>query len=213
VSGPVRRVLPVAPPPGPTRTIPFMQVAHGNRNAPTSSWAQVSSGSRARQPGLPGRAARTWHLGCQHLPVAGCQPEWHWHRPVVTGPGHPTSEARRGACQRRRALQCRRMQVPLAVAGAADPPGNPQFPFKFPRFPIWPGNGEGTHDSRLGRNRELESRIPTGSFPIRPGDARPGETGPRARFKLAANREIGDSTLTGSAGVSTAGTILGWMLP
>jgi hypothetical protein len=26
-------------------------------------------------------------------------------------------------------------------------PGNPQFP--FPRFPIWPGNGEGTSDSRL----------------------------------------------------------------
>jgi hypothetical protein len=31
-------------------------------------------------------------------------------------------------------------------------PGNPQFP--PPRFPIWPGNGEGTSDSRLGRERE-----------------------------------------------------------
>jgi hypothetical protein len=28
----------------------------------------------------------------------------------------------------------------------------PQFPFL--RFPIWPGNGEGIPDSRLGRNRE-----------------------------------------------------------
>jgi hypothetical protein len=31
-------------------------------------------------------------------------------------------------------------------------PGNPQFP--FPRFPIWPGIGEGIPDSRFGRNRE-----------------------------------------------------------
>ncbi len=40
-------------------------------------------------------------------------------------------------------------------------PGNPQFP--FPRFPIWPGIGEGIPDSRFVGNREIPR------FPIRPG--------------------------------------------
>jgi len=50
-------------------------------------------------------------------------------------------------------------------------PPNPRFP--FPRFPIWPGNGEGFPVSRFGRNRE------TGNprFPIRPGT---GNGAPRA---------------------------------
>ncbi len=57
-------------------------------------------------------------------------------------------------------------------------PGNPQFP--FPRFPIWPRNGEGISDSRLGRERE------SGNPPF-PDSAGKRESGPR----LAANREIG----------------------
>jgi hypothetical protein len=59
-------------------------------------------------------------------------------------------------------------------------PGNPQFP--FPRFPIWPGNGEGISDSRLGRERE------SGNPPF-PDSAGNRESGPR----LAVNRRIGDT--------------------
>jgi hypothetical protein len=59
-------------------------------------------------------------------------------------------------------------------------PGNPQFP--SPRFPIWPGNGEGTSDSRLGRERE-SGNPPFSRF------GRERESGSR----LAANREIGDT--------------------
>jgi hypothetical protein len=45
------------------------------------------------------------------------------------------------------------------------PDPNPQFP--FPRFPIWPGIGEGfgIPDSRFGQNRESGNP----RFPIRPG--------------------------------------------
>ncbi len=40
---------------------------------------------------------------------------------------------------------------------SASRPGNPQFP--FPRFPIWPGIGEGIPDSRFGRERESGFRF------------------------------------------------------
>jgi hypothetical protein len=53
---------------------------------------------------------------------------------------------------------------------------SPQFP--FPRFPIWPGIGEGFPDSRFGQNRE--SGIPC--FPI-PESAGIGKQGiPVSRF-------------------------------
>ncbi len=42
---------------------------------------------------------------------------------------------------------------------------SPRFPFKFPRFPIWPGNGEGIPVSRFGRDRGSGNS----PFPIRPG--------------------------------------------
>ena len=74
-------------------------------------------------------------------------------------------------------------------------PGNPQFP--FPRFPIWPGIGEGIPDSRFGRNRESGNP----PFPDLAGNRESGS-------RLAANREIGDTLC-----VSTSCTILGWMLP
>ncbi len=59
-------------------------------------------------------------------------------------------------------------------------PGNPQFP--FPRFPIWPGNGEGIPDSRSAGNRESGN----GPFPDSAGKRESGS-------RLAANREIGDT--------------------
>ena len=63
-------------------------------------------------------------------------------------------------------------------------PGNPQFP--FPRFPIWPGNGEGNPRFPT----RPESGIGNPRFPIRPGTGI-AESGSR----LAANREIGDTPL------------------
>ena len=99
---------------------------------------------------------------------------------------------------------------PSAGSGRSRP-GNPQFP--FPRFPIWPGIGEGIPDSRFGRESgHRESPIPdsagnrdTGNprFPIRPG--------------LGIGNQGPDSPQIGKSGiplcVSTSCTILGWMLP
>ncbi len=76
---------------------------------------------------------------------------------------------------------------------------DPEIPtqFPFPRFPIWPGNGEGLPDSRLGRigNREIPR------FPIRPGNGNRGPDWP----------QIGKSGIPCrvSEPLSTAGTILG----
>ena len=62
---------------------------------------------------------------------------------------------------------------------------NPQFP--FPRFPIWPGIGEGIPDSRFGRNRESGSKSPVSRFGR--------ESGIGVPTSMAANREIGDTPL------------------
>jgi hypothetical protein len=68
---------------------------------------------------------------------------------------------------------------------------NPQFP--FPRFPIWPGIGEGTPDSRFGQNRE------TGNprFPVR---------------RESGNREppFPDSAGTGNRGPDGGGPGISW---
>ncbi len=89
---------------------------------------------------------------------------------------------------------------PSAGSGRSRP-GNAQF--SFPRFPMWPGNGEGIPDSesRFGRNRESGNRDP----PI-PDSAGNGKRGPDWA-------QIGKSGTPCRHCVSAAGTILGWMLP
>jgi hypothetical protein len=75
---------------------------------------------------------------------------------------------------------------PIHIGGGPHRPGNPQFP--FPRFPIWPGIGEGIPDSRFGPHENRETGNPR-RFPIWPG------IGNRPGSRLAANREIGDTPL------------------
>jgi hypothetical protein len=58
------------------------------------------------------------------------------------GPPHSTRSSMRTHNGPRRARQ-------HGLARGPRRPGNPQFRVPFPRFPIWPGNGEGTSDSRL----------------------------------------------------------------
>ncbi len=83
----------------------------------------------------------------EHQLAAHACSAWHWQ-----------------AC-RSRGPHCSALANTLCLLSRLGP-GNPQFP--FPRFPIWPGDGEGIPDSRrisrLGRNRESGSKSPV--FPI-----------------------------------------------
>ena len=93
--------------------------------------------------------------------------------------GHPRSQGTRPPTY----VAGRPPTGPRSLYGASGVrPGNPQFP--FPRFPIWPGIGEGIPDSRFGRNRESGNP----PFPDLAGNRESGS-------RLAANREIGDTPL------------------
>ena len=74
----------------------------------------------------------------------------------------PHSESRRGHGSRLGLVAHLTWALLLALLWGHIRPGNPQFP--FPPSPIWPGTGEGTPDSLLGRNRE------SGNPPFPAGD-------------------------------------------
>ncbi len=104
------------------------------RGTPDASWPMGPDG------GLRARrtsARATWHRDRSH-------------RTLVTG----EAEAAQSTTAHPPSLG------PQVGPGARGP--NPQFP--FPRFPIWPGIGEGIPGSRFGQNRESGNP----RFPIRP---------------------------------------------
>jgi hypothetical protein len=90
-------------------------------------------------------------------------------------------------CQCLESFKCRfwpppafRLKLPRTGRWRMTPrpgPGSPQFPFGTP-IPIWPGNGEGIPDSRLGRSRESGDFSRESGNPPFPDSAGTGNRGP-----------------------------------